>query len=248
MSYDGLARPGEALKIAFVAALALECSSLRRHSPRAPAWLVVQSGPGAERAARAAERAIEEGAGLLVAWGLAGGLADGLAPGAVLLPRRVAAAAAEPVLADAAWHARLAAAVGGGALEQGALLSVPAPLETPAAKRAAAAATGAVAVDMESAAVAAAAARARVPFVALRVVVDAVDDALPPDAERWIDGEGRTRFAAALSAAVDVRQWRGLLKLAKRCRAASASLDRLARALAASELAAAGAARLPAGS
>jgi adenosylhomocysteine nucleosidase len=247
MSYDELARPGETLKIAFVAALALECSSLRRHLARAPGWLVVQSGPGPERAARAAERAAREGARLLVAWGLAGGLADGLVPGAVLLPRRVVATSAEPVLADAAWHVRIAAAVGERPLEHGTLLSVSAALETPAAKRAAAAATGAVAVDMESAAVAAAAARARVPFVALRVVVDAVDDALPQGAERWIDGEGRTRLAAALSAAADVRQWRGLLKLTKRYRAARASLDELAGALAASELAAAGAARLPAG-
>lgn len=248
MSYDGLARPGEALKIAFIAALALESASLRRHLPRTPGWLVLQSGPGRERAARAAERAVEQGAGLLVSWGLAGGLADGLAPGSVLLPHQVVEAGGEPAPVDAAWHARIATAVGARPLEHGTLLTAPAAVESPAAKRAAAAATGAVAVDMESAGVAAAAARARVPFVVLRVVVDGVDDALPHGAERWIDGEGRTRLAAALSAAVDVRQWRGLLTLAKRYRAASASLAELARALAASDLTATGAARAPAGS
>ncbi len=125
---------------------------------------------------------------------------------------------------------------------------MPAALESPAAKRAAAAATHAVAVDMESTAVAAAAARARVPFVALRVVVDGLDDALPPGAETWIDEHGNRRMTAALRAAVDVRQWRSLLTLAKRYRVASGVLDRLARALAAPHLLGADSVALPAGS
>ena len=248
MSYDELARPGGAFKIAFVAALALECSSLRRQLPRAPSWLVVQSGPGALRAARAAARAIDAGARVVVSWGLAGGLSAAAAPGTVVLPRRVLAQNGEAWHADAAWHARLAALAREMRLDGGDLVSVPAALESPAAKRAAAAATGAVAVDMESAAVAAAAASAGVPVVALRAIVDGVDDALPPRSERWIDELGGTRFAAAVAAAVDVRQWHALLTLAKRYRAASLALDRLARALAARDLAAAATARAPAGS
>jgi adenosylhomocysteine nucleosidase len=243
MSYDELARPGGAFKIVFVAALALECSSLRRQLPRAPSWLVVQSGPGPARAARAAAHAIDGGTRLLVSWGLAGGLSAALAPGAVVLPRRVLSQTGESWRADPDSRARLASAVG-LAHDGGDLLSAPAAIESPAAKRAAAAATGAVAVDMESAAVAAAAASAGVRFVALRVVVDGLDDALPAGAERWIDEQGRTRFAAAVSAAMNVRQWRALLTLAKRYRAASATLDRLARAIAAHDLAAA--VRLPA--
>lgn len=248
MSYDELARPGGAFKIAFVAALALECASLRRQLPRAPSWLVVQSGPGAARAGRAAAQAVGGGVRLLVSWGLAGGLSAAAAPGTVVLPRRVLSQSGETWHADAAWHARLALIAGELALECGDLASVPAALESPAAKRAAAEATGAVAVDMESAAVASAAASAGVPFVVLRVVVDGLDDALPAGSEQWIDARGRTRFAAAVSAAANVRQWRALLTLGKRYRAASATLDKLARALAARDLATTDAARAPAGS
>jgi adenosylhomocysteine nucleosidase len=248
MSFDEPARAGGIVKIAFVAALALECASLRRQSKRAPSWLVVQSGPGPVRAARAAEQAIDAGAGVLVSWGLAGGLSPSVAPGTVVLARRVLSPHGEAWPADAVWHARLEPLAGELGVACGDLVSVPAALESPAAKRAAGAATGAVAVDMESAAVAAVAAGARVPFVALRVVVDGLDDALPANSEQWIDERGGTRFAAALGAAVNVRQWRALLTLAKRHRAASAALERLARGLAAHDLAAAAAARMPAGS
>lgn len=236
MSFDAPARSGKAIeipKIGFVAALDVECASLRRQSTRAGTWLVVQSGPGPARAAAAAARAVEAGASVLVSWGLAGGLDLRLAPGTVVAPRRVLAQGAEPVAVDAGCHAAIAAVAGDVALELGDLLSVPSPLESPAAKSAAAAATGAVAVDMESAAIAAAAARARVPFVALRVVVDAADDALPPGVDRWIDERGHRRLVATLRAVVDLRQWRPLLELARRYRVASAVLERLALMLAA---------------
>jgi adenosylhomocysteine nucleosidase len=248
MSFDEPAGPGSAFTIGFIAALAIECASLRRHRPRAGPWSILQSGPGAARAAAAAKRAVDDGAGLLVSWGLAGGLAAAAAPGTVLLPRRVLEPRAEPLLVDAVWHARLFALAGELHVEQGDLLTASTALESPAAKRAAAAATSAVAVDMESAAIGAVAARARVPFVALRVVVDGLDDTLPPRAENWIDARGNRRVTAALQAAADARQWRSLLTLAKRYRVASGTLDRLARALAARRLFAEGAVALPAGS
>jgi adenosylhomocysteine nucleosidase len=153
-----------------------------------------------------------------------------------------------PLAVDAAWHSRLAELARGLALDAGDLLSVAEPLESPAAKREAAKAVNAVAVDMESAGIAAVAARARVPFVALRVVVDGLDDALPPGAERWIDEQGRRRASAVLRAFVDARQWRALLTLARRYRVASGVLDRLASALAARQILGAGGAAMPAGS
>jgi nucleoside phosphorylase len=233
MSFDEPVRQDGAFTIGFVGALALECASLRRQSPRAERWVVVQSGPGAPRAADAARRAIGAGAGVLVSWGLAGGLAETVAPGTVVAPRRVLAEGQAPLAVDEAWHSRLGALARELAMDSGNLLSVAEPLESPAAKRAAAKAANAVAVDMESASIAAVAASARVPFVALRVVVDGVDDALPRGAERWIDEQGRRRASAVLRAVVDARQWRTLLTLARRYRVASVVLDRLARALAA---------------
>lgn len=238
MSFDEPARSGGAAKLGFVAALASECASLRAHAARA-GWLVVQSGPGSARAAAAAAFALESGVSALVSWGLAGGLDPTLAPGTIVAPRRILRHDGEPLAVDSALHAGLAALADEFTLHHGDLLSVPAALESPAAKSEAAAATRAVAVDMESAAIAAAAARARVPFLALRVVVDGAADALPQGAEQWIDEQGRTRPAAALRAAVSWRQWRPLLTLAKRYRVANGVLERLARALAAKRLPAA---------
>src|SRR5262245_62206062 len=85
MSFDGPVRRDGAFTIGFIAALARECTSLRRQLPRAGRWHVVQSGPGAARAAAAASRAIDAGAGLLVSWGLAGSLSAAVAPGTVVL-------------------------------------------------------------------------------------------------------------------------------------------------------------------
>jgi len=231
MSFENAAVSGGAFRVGFVAALDVECACLRRAGARDASWLVLQSGPGPARAASAAARAIEGGAGLLVSWGLAGALAAAVAPGTVLLPRRVGAENGTPLAVDAAWHARLAALADDFRVENGDLLTVPAALESPAAKRAAAAATGAVAVDMESASVAAVAARAGVPFVALRVVVDALDDSLPSGAEQWIDEHGGRRLAPALRAVVSIGQWRPLVTLARRYRVATRVLDRLAAAL-----------------
>jgi nucleoside phosphorylase len=232
MSFDEPARSSGAPKVGFVAALDDECASLRRHAPRAASWLIVQSGPGAARAAAAAGRAVDAGAAVLVSWGLAGGLDARVAPGTIVVPRRIVQPGAAPVAVDAFWHSRLAQLADEFALEHGDLLTAPAALESPEAKRAAAAATHAVAVDMESAAIAAAAMHARVPFVILRVVVDGVADALPHGAEQWIDERGNRRLAPTLRAVASLRQWRPLLTLAKRYRTASGVLDRLAKALA----------------
>jgi adenosylhomocysteine nucleosidase len=234
MSFDEPARSGGAATIGFVAALGIECESLRRR--RSASWLVVQSGPGAARASAAAARAIDRGASLLISWGLAGGLDERLGAGTLVLPRRVIEHGKEPLAVDAAWHARLAALADEFALALGDLLTVPSALESPAMKRAAAAATRAVAVDMESAAIAAVAARACVPFVAVRVVVDGVADSLPRGAEQWIDERGERRMGAVLRAVASPREWRGLLTLAKRYREASGVLDRLARVLASRQL------------
>jgi hypothetical protein len=247
MSFDTAAQGG-AFTVGFVAALAIECASLRRHGPHAASWLVEQSGPGAARAAAAAKRAADAGAGLLVSWGLAGGLSAAIAPGTVVLPRRVCVPSGEPLLADSFWHARLGVLGREVTLDCGDLLTAPAALESPAAKRAAAAASAAVAVDMESAAIAAAAASAGVPFVALRVVIDGPFDSLPAGAERWIDEAGNRRMSAGLRASLDPRQWRALLTLTKRYRVATAVLERLARALAAPDLLGTHGAALQAGS
>jgi adenosylhomocysteine nucleosidase len=224
---------GQGLRVAVIAALAVERASLDRHiAGRAVA--IHQSGPGPERAAQAARAALASGAQALVSWGLAGGLDPALAPGAVVVPSAVLVDGACFACA-ADWAAAVRAAARGDAQATvaagGTLLAVAAPLATPAAKTHAGAATGAVAADMESGAIAAAAANAGVPFVAVRVVVDACGDALPPQAERFVDVRGNLRPLAALGAALTPADWPRLVVLARRYRKANAVLAALAARL-----------------
>ena len=202
-------------------------------SRRTAPFGILQSGPGPERAARAATAALAAGAHALVSWGLAGGLAADLAPGAVVLPRRVRAAAGGSFDADPAWHAALERALRAEfapRLED--LVTVPAALTAPRGqdrrRRARRDRRGhGVGRDRGRGA------RARAPFVALRVIVDAAGDSLPRDAERWIDERGERRLAPALAAAFRPAQWRGLWILAQRYRAARGTLERVAALVAA---------------
>jgi adenosylhomocysteine nucleosidase len=235
MSADGRAAAAAAVPatVAVIVALGIERVSLQRNLAASSPFGILQSGPGPDRAARAATAALASGARALVSWGLAGGLAADLAPGTVLLPRHVRAAAGGAFEADPEWHAALERALReelAPRLED--VVTVAAALTTRAGK-AAAGANGAIAADMESAAVAGVAARAGAPFVALRVIVDTADDELPGDAERWIDERGARRLAPALAAAFQPGQWRDLWILAQRYRAARRSLDRVARLVAA---------------
>jgi adenosylhomocysteine nucleosidase len=231
MLFDDAGSADGAPFVALIAALEMECASLRRRAGAHARWRIVQCGPGAARAGAAAARALETGARALVSFGFAGALVEGLAPGVVLVPRNVVSLDGGVFPVDEPARLKLAALADELHVESGPLLTVPAALESPEAKRAAGGANGAVAVDMESAAIAAVAARSGVPFVALRVVIDAVDDALPRGAEQWIDEHGRRRVVPALRAVAAVGQWGPLLTLAKRYRVASRALDRLVREL-----------------
>ncbi len=234
MSADRRAEHADFHRIAIIAALAVERASFARAGAGTgdPALLIRQSGPGAPAAARAARAALTLGADAIVAWGLAGGLDPRLATGSVILPKRVCTPEGQVFGTDDRWRAALGAAMAGEFSPCDAdLLSVPAALESVAGKRAAAATSGAAAVDMESAAIAAEAIGIGVPFVAIRVIVDAHDDALPAGAERWIDARGERRLAPALGAALRPAEWRALWRLARRYRVARRVLERLAAAL-----------------
>ena len=216
--------------VAIVAALADETVSLKSKPGGAGPIRIVQCGLGCERAANAARAALADGARALVSWGLVGALDGTLAAGDVILPRRVHRGG---IVADVAddWRERFAVLGEEFRVTSGDLLTVDAPLESSAAKSAAAVASGCVAVDMEAAGVAAVAREAEVPFIAVRVVVDTFADRLPP-AEHWIDDRGNRRRGAAWRALGRPAEWPALFTLAKRYRIASAMLNRLAQAAA----------------
>ena len=224
-------------RVAIIVALSVEQASLRRLAlAGARDVSITQSGPGPERAADNARAVLAAGASALVSWGLAGGVHARLGSGTVVVPRRVRGDDGVVYPTHRTWRSDVADSLRGElVVDDGDLLSVAQPLTTPAAKSAAAA-LGVVAVDMESAAVAAVAARARVPFIALRVIVDTAADVLPPVAVAWVDARGDRRFGAALAAAAKPLQWHALWILGKRYRAASRALDRAAALTAASRV------------
>ncbi len=152
-------------------------------------WLAV-AGMGPERASRAAQRLLEQGAGALASWGTAAGLSPGLRAGTLVLAERILGPGG-PFATDAAWrgalHARLAGRLD---LHPGPLVQASGLLLTAAAKAQLAAASGAAAADLESAAVAAVAARAGVPMVALRVVADDAATPLPRAVAEAADERG----------------------------------------------------------
>ena len=232
----GRARPGgpqAAPRVALIAALAVERAGLASGDGAA----FHQSGPGAARAGAAARAAVAGGAAAIVSWGFAGGLAAALAAGDVVLPVRIVGPGGAEWLADARWHAALAAglaaALGARArIHVGALVCVAHVLESPRAKLALAETTGAVAADMESAAVAAVAAEHGLPFAAVRVVADTSADTLPADVGEWVDAAGHRKLMPVLGAAIRPLQWPALLTIAARYRLARRTLAAAARHLA----------------
>jgi nucleoside phosphorylase len=147
-------------------------------------FLVVRTGIGPERVrmALAGVDAWCRGARWLLSTGCAGALVPGLEPGTVVVATRIV-----DDRGDAAGRASDAQAqvlqrwaqVHGIVAHCGAFASVARPLLDAAEKRNARNRLGAIAVEMEGAALAAAAAERGVSFLAVRVILDGVDMAVP---------------------------------------------------------------------
>jgi adenosylhomocysteine nucleosidase len=220
-----------------VAALDMEARSLGPRTRRrdglfevGDGTLVAVSGMGRAAAVAAAGALVDAGATALVSWGLAGGLDPRLQAGTICLPSAVVARDAATFATDVHWREILAAAISQHLrVVSGTLLTSAAAIEDVAAKAAAFAETGAVAVDMESAGVAQIAASKRLPFVAVRAIVDTAGDTLPP-AVLAAGTEGRMRLARLLFGIVrSPREIAAVMRLAQRYRAASRALGAVAR-------------------
>lgn len=190
-------------------------------------------GPGPLAAAQAAAELLAEGCDALVSCGFAGGLDPALRPGDVVIADAVVDARGALTATDAAWRqallARLRDARSPRRCVEGRLAGLDRPLLTVAEKAACAQALAACAVDMESAAVARAAAAARVPLLAVRVILDPAGRAIPGWLAATLDGRGKPlpgRLLAGL--ARHPGHLPALLRLARDERRAAAALGGVA--------------------
>jgi adenosylhomocysteine nucleosidase len=188
------------------------------------------SGMGGAAAGLAAGRLIEAGASALMSFGLAGGLDPRLSAGSVVFPSEVISRDGARFPTSVTWCERLlATALTQRPITGAKLLTSARTIDAVADKAAAFRDTGAVAVDMESLAIAQVAAAHRLPFMAVRVIVDTATDVLP-------------HVVVAASQGGHVRIWRligglvlapielaPLIRLASRYRMASRSLTAVGR-------------------
>ena len=220
-----------------VAALAAEARTLGKAVRRRDGlWslsdgaLLAVGGMGEVLAARAARSLVDAGAAGLLSFGFAGGLDPSLSAGTVLLPTEIVSGKGGRFMTSTDWRERLCVAFAERRPAAGALLTSAAPIDSVADKASAFRETGAVAVDMESLSVAEVAAAHRLPFIAVRVIVDTAADVLP-----------RAVLAANRAGSLSLRHLLGglalaplelvvLIRLAQRYRAATRSLAGVARA------------------
>lgn len=197
----------------------------RRWIPRQAAALVERTGIGAARAEAGALRLLEHGATALVSWGTAGGLDPSLATGAVVVPAAVIAVDGDELQAHGPWRERLIGSVSAAVpVSPGPLVEARTMVESRQQKRELYRATGAAAVDMESGAVARVAARRRVPWIAVRVILDHADETVPGVTTELTTPTGELDPGALRRVVVNPVQWPALLRLARAHRAARRSL------------------------
>ncbi|HEX4153608.1 MAG TPA: hypothetical protein VHY75_15480 [Steroidobacteraceae bacterium] len=219
-----------------VAALAREARALGPAIDRKAGYEVLPggtlravSGMGCASAGTAARRLIDAGATALISWGVAGGLDPDLEAGAICVPREIVAPDGMRFATAPGWCEALAASIAHhGPVASGVLLTRSQPVAGIAEKAALRRETGAVAVDMESSAVAEVAAARRLPFLAVRVIVDTAHDVIP--AAVTAAGEsGQVRIGALLAGlARSPRDIAALVRLARAYRAAAHSLRAVA--------------------
>jgi len=223
--------------IGVICALASEA----RHLRPSEATRVALSGMGGAAATQSARSLAEAGAEALVSFGMAGGLDPSLVPGTVFLPSEVISADGAVVIAtDESWRQQVGARVARGAgrngsgpspaLTSGRLLTTSKAVGTQADKALLFRQTGAAAVDMESLAIAEVARSHRLPFLAVRVIVDSASDTLPRAVTAAADNEGHLQIGRLLGAlARTPGELPALIRLGQRYRAANRSLAAVAR-------------------
>jgi adenosylhomocysteine nucleosidase len=212
-----------------VLGIVVALSSERRWITQPGADVIVeQSGVGGSRAEKASQRLADRGAVGLVSWGVAGGLQAGLDPGTVVLPGAVLLTDGRKFESDRAWRERLVSCAGNQVvISTGSLLHTDNIIGDPGAKLELHDRTGAVAADMESGAVAAVAVEAGLPWIAVRVIVDAAHQRVPSAALEAVDDHGDLRPGVFLTTVLNPAQWPAMVRLWRAWAAAGRSMRRV---------------------
>lgn len=175
------------------------------------------------------DRALAQGAGALLSFGVAAGLEPGRAAGSLVIPHEIIGAEGR-YATDAPWSGRLRSTL--RTCDAGPLAGVDAPLVRAADKVQLHCATGAVAADMESHLVARLAVRAGRPFAALRVISDPAESDLPAAAVVGMKPDGSVNLSGVLASLLrNPRQLPDLARLATEMRTAMRVLRRCRQAL-----------------
>jgi hopanoid-associated phosphorylase len=192
--------------------------------------LAAVSGTGCDAAAAAAHALAAAGATALISWGLAGGLDPALSAGTICLPCAVIHRGGA-FATDHHWRELVTAAISARhTVVSGTVLTSAVAIDGRAGKAAAFHDTGAVAVDMESGAVAEVAAARGLPFIAVRVIVDAAGDTLPATALAAMTSTGSVRLLSLIGGLIrNPRDIAPLIRLALRYRTATRALTIIAR-------------------
>jgi adenosylhomocysteine nucleosidase len=193
-----------------------------------PEPLVELSGVGDRRAENAAGRLVERGATALVSWGVAGGLDRDLNPGTVILPDTVIGADGSSHGVDLEWRDRLLERVRGRVVTSTSpLYHATSVITTADEKRSIYERFGAGAAEMESAAVARVAFANHMPWIAVRVVIDASDQDLPAAILTATGADGRLRMGSVVGLILRPRLWNPLIALGRAGATAGRSMRRL---------------------
>jgi adenosylhomocysteine nucleosidase len=197
---------------------------------------VLCAGVGGQNAARNSRLLFQSGLSVcaVVVAGFAGGLADGMDVGSVVVADRVS-----DTLSQQDYYAgvELLRAASGVQLPdvlvyRGLLATTGSVLVHAAEKQEFARKTGAIAVDMESAAVAGAATEYGVPWLAVRVITDGVNDDLPLDFNALANPDGSVNRGRIVASTL-LHPWKipALLRLGMRSSRAARNLAAFLHAL-----------------
>lgn len=189
-------------------------------------------GIGAKNAAKAAQYLLYQDIQGLISWGTAGALSAQLKSGDLVLPDIVQATNGKRYQADNTWLDQLQSALDmvsikahrGLLVETNSVLNSRLEKSTLSAK-----ASGAIAADMETAAIMKIARENGIPAIAIRSIVDQIDDQLPAEILRHTDQFGTPRILNILREIIRKPQLlTHLIRLSGAMRAATRTLQSVA--------------------